>query len=234
MQLNEFPIIRKRYVQLLRVIQCIHLFLFLSSFTQALNASGLSSALSIPVFLDLGMVACMQVLILQVGAGRVSLAVNIHQLITLFFLVLMAVLNDGMRSSAIAAFPISLLIISIYTKHSNFLIYCVVLLTVVFGLGLSDVFGFLESGARTDTDRFTRLLVIYGFTSFLSWTLIRDLRFAYTEQSKERGRLVEARERIQQLADTDQLTGLLNRYGAYNHFDILRQKTDFSQSSIAL
>ncbi|PWQ93108.1 putative bifunctional diguanylate cyclase/phosphodiesterase [Leucothrix arctica] len=237
MRLNEFPVMQSRYVQLLRVIQCIHVFLSITVFAQSFSQSTPLAGFNINFFLDLGMVVVMQLLIAQVKKGRVALAVNIHQLITLFFLILMALMHGNLANPGVVAFPISLLLVSIYTRQANYLIYFSIVFLVVMGLGLNIHFGWLavsNENLGTERSHLIRLLAVFSFTGFLSWTLVRDLKFAYTEQLKERERLKTAKKQIQQLADTDQLTGLLNRYGAKNKFDDLLKKTDFSRSSVLL
>ncbi len=237
MRLNEFPVIQQRYIQLFRVIQCIHIFLFITVFLRLFSADAPLAVLKIDLFLELGMIIGVQFLVGLVKKGRISLAVNIHQFVVLFFLIIMSLMYGGLVSPAIAALPISLLLVSIYTRQASYLIYFSVVLLVVLGIGISDILGWVapeELNDASSATRFIRLLAVYGFTGVLSWLLVRDLKFAYTEKVRERQRLEVAKEQIQQLADTDPLTGLLNRYGAKNKFEALLAETDFSKATVLL
>jgi len=110
------------------------------------------------------------------------LAINIYLSVTLCFLILMMVLIDGLESTGMTAFPIVLLLVSLYTRRANYLIYFALILCVMIGIGLNDIYGWIGGAAAEpdasvppDTGRYIRLLVVYSFTGFLSWILIRDL-----------------------------------------------------------
>ena len=110
MKLYEFPIIQKRYVQFLRAIQVVHALLLLVVVFQVLSAAEGTSLFNSGVLLNTGMIALMQFLIGLLKKGQVSLAVTLHQSVTLVFLILQGLLYGGFATSNTAAYHLTLLI----------------------------------------------------------------------------------------------------------------------------
>lgn len=233
MLLSDFPLLKKRFIQFLRIGQVTSAIIMgIAIFNDLMNGEVVTSQ---AIFKYVAIVAFPSFIIFLVKREMVLLAANIFLTVRISALLGEMWAQGGLMSAIITVLPWMLFFSAIYTSSRVHLFYVATLLSVTLAFGLNDIHQWGHSSAVQlvdDNVRFAQLSLIFLVSGIFSLTMARDLRFVYHESKKENLRARKASNRFQRLADNDQLTNLNNRYGARRKFEKLSSRTDFSSECI--
>lgn len=144
--------------------------------------------------------------------------------------------GGGLHSVTILCFPVLLLFAGLFAEVVVFLSVGVVLVGVIILMGMGSVLNYSADTVEviiTPEARLAGYICITLTAGFCGWTFSRDMRGAFTALNKEHQLVVESQEVIQELADHDTLTGLLNRSAARKAYEKMLVNINFNKERIA-
>ena len=143
--------------------------------------------------------------------------------------------EGGLHSSLLLSIPILLIFAALYTTQITFLSICSFLSALIVALGLNHLYGWFpapEAMLLEGIPRILSILVLSTFSGYVCWVFGRVLKSSFDELKSENKRVVASEDTIRKLANTDGLTGSLNRIGAESAYQELLDTINFSDESI--
>lgn len=122
-------------------------------------------------------------------------------------------LSGGMQSPEIMSFPLVLIFAGIIAPLRVFLGIFIYLIITIILFELNNTYAWFIP-VQKDSGMAATSLAILGLSGYAAWLLGKEMKSAFASQKEEHQRVLESKKVIEKLADTDQLTGLLNRTAA--------------------
>ena len=171
------------------------------------------------VFLTLTTLTLLLLAVSLVHRGRVDQAATL-MLTTLTMAVSCGMfLNQGIRGEGLSAFPVILVLASMFGTRRLFLMIFAAISAVLTVIVIANVQGWHVNAVRPVTmGSLVNVLSVVSMTAFVVWLTAGDLRNALGRLEAENERLRESHARIDLLAHHDSLTGLPNRVLARDRF----------------
>jgi diguanylate cyclase (GGDEF)-like protein len=139
--------------------------------------------------------------------------------------------SGGMQAAEMMSFPLVLIFAAIITSFRVFLgifLYFVVTI-ILFELNRTYVW---IAPVPNESGMASTSLGILSVSAYSAWLLGKEMKAAFFSQKQEHQRVLESQKVIQELADTDQLTGLLNRTAAKARYESMLSSLDPKQELI--
>ena len=146
----------------------------------------------------------------------------------------MAVVEGGLYSVPVMCFPIIAIFAALHTQQSVFLSICGFFSVVVVLMAINHNYGWFEGMVTSGSARMIDFLILVLISSYIAWSLGRDMKQSIAQLKFEHQQVVESRKLIQHLADTDSLTNLANRSYAITRFEAMQAELDLTHEEIGL
>ena len=214
----------KRFTQIVWVTQ-------VALFMGVLNAAFLRSG---PVFVDnfiglrsdITMLLTATLLIFVVTAllkrGKTELASGIYLWLLVVVMVLVTWIEGGLYSLAILVFPLIFIFAALFTDFKQFFLIFTFSSAAVVLFGLNHIYDWYPAPPEMMVHGYARIvggLVITTVSGYVAWLLGKDIKLSLSSLQLENQRVIESQRVITQLAETDALTGLLNRNATKDSYE---------------
>ena len=149
--------------------------------------------------------------------GQHVLASRLYIWLCAVVMVLVTWIEGGLYSLAILAFPLIFIFAALFSDFKQFLSVFLFSSAMIALLGLNHIYEWYPAPPEMMVHGFPRItggLVITTISGYVAWLLGRDMQISLTDLQHENQRVIESQKVIRQLAETDNLTGLLNRNAA--------------------
>ena len=234
MNIEKSPKLIKRFIQLMRLSQLCALIGFINlCILYAPEGQLLSLGPNlIAQFTSLLFVASIfvcEALVLLAKRGKCLKAVKIYLLVLYLLIALTMAVSSGLSSLGPTLLVIWLFTATIYLSRREFLICGAFFFALLIFIGLNDAFQLIPSHQAmmlNDLQMLGQYLVLVIISAIFAGHMLSDLRQILNEKKKGRDQLIISRARIQKIADTDPLTGLVTRLAAGRQFDKLKKSVD--------
>ncbi|NNJ72953.1 MAG: diguanylate cyclase, partial [Enterobacterales bacterium] len=173
--------------------------------------------------------------LLTLAKDKLDLSSAFYLSITISGVTAMLWLNEGLRDSAIFAYPALMTYAAILGTRVQFIVATIVMTSSTFLLGVGDVTGIFphEIGKLTWSDpiNMALILLILSFGLRFILTELKDLTSKLSQQVEE---VESSRQAIQHMAHHDSLTRLPNRVLAQDRFNHAITQVDRKDITIAI
>jgi len=223
---NEFVV--KRFRQLLWGM------LLLSLLSIGNIFFGSSEARSTNITVVVGIITLTLFTFYMIKTGREQLARGIFLWCMAIFLTYIVWRNGGLRDSTTLSFPILIVYSALLGSFRVFIsILCYMVIAVIF-LGINSVYGWYPTPLEPiSLEQVFNSVLITVFAAYVAWTVNTDMNTTLKNLSRENKKVIKSHEVIQQMAEKDSLTGLLNRHACELHYKkILSQLSDVNERVI--
>lgn len=163
--------------------------------------------------------------IVLLNKGKEALASAIFVCSTALFIVLITWQTGGISSTAIASFPVLLILAATFSGRNVFVSLCVFLMAMIVFLEMNVEYEWSVSTADSNKRMAGHVFAVV-FSALISWLFANDMKKALHRQSKAQDDLSESNAVIEKLAYKDSLTGLWNRESIYTKYAELVSKLD--------
>jgi len=137
-----------------------------------------------------------------------------------------AVLEGGLQSVPIMAFPIIAIFSALHTERKVFLSISAFFCIMVIAMAVNHHFGWFQGMVTSGLARMVDCLIIVLVSSYVAWVLGNDTKRSLSDLKQEHQHVIESKKLIQHLADTDPLTGLANRTFAKTRFEAMQAELE--------
>lgn len=140
--------------------------------------------------------------------------------------------EGGLHSSLILSFPIIFIFIAMFADKGAFLPIGGFLSGAIIYMGLSDFYGWFQPPEEMmlgEVSRFISILVLNSLAGYATWVFGRLLKKSFDELRRENERIIQSQAIINEQAECDASTGLLNRIGASAKYHKQLREIDFNQ-----
>lgn len=165
-----------------------------------------------------------------------ALAGQVYLWICVLVMCFVTWMEGGLYSAAILTFPLIFVFAALFTDVLVFLSIFVFLSCAVLFMGMNHVFGWYPAPEEAMIRGWARIvagLVITWLSGYVAWQIGQDLNLSLIELSQENQRVIKSQKLIKQLAESDNLTGLLNRNAAKDCYEIMLSQLKSQGGSIA-
>ena len=215
----DHPFFNKRFKQIVWVTQIA---LFLGVINAAFLGKGSVFADNITGLRpDIGILLTatmlMSIVLVLLRYGRSALARGVYLWVCVIAMVAVTWWEGGLYSLAILAFPLIFIFAALFSEFKQFFSVFIFSSVMIVMLGLNHIYNWYPAPPEMMVHGFPRIvggLVITTVSGCVAWLLGQDMKVSLTDLQHENQRVIESQEVIRQLAETDNLTGLLNRNAA--------------------
>ncbi|PWR00258.1 putative bifunctional diguanylate cyclase/phosphodiesterase [Leucothrix pacifica] len=180
------------------------------------------------VRLDIAMLSSATVLtfgvLVLLRLGKTVLASSAYLWMLLIMMIIVSWVEGGLYSLAILSFPLMFVFSALFAELKQFLLLFITASIALVLFGLNHMYDWYPAPADMMVHGVARIvggLVITVVSGYVAWLLGRDIKQSLSKLQQENQRVVESQKVIKQLAETDSLTGLLNRNAAENTYQKL-------------
>ena len=166
------------------------------------------------------------------------------QAATAFFLLWALIMSyitwfgGGLYSPMLLSFMIIMFFAALFTTtRKSYLFICGLLLLAVMFLGFNHIYEWAPRPSGDMIEGIPRIigaLALTGLSAYVYWVFGRLLTRSFQKLDSENQNAIKTQAGITELANTDSLTGLLNRNGAELSYQALMASTDFEQECIVV
>ena len=229
------PVMKGHLLSVLRTVQFGFFLAALSTLYRAIDAP--SIALVIKSMASLGGAVLLFIAVHLAKNKCEDLAVTVFLLISVTTLFLLVLSGGGMYSISMIALPLALVFSSLFAPPSTYLTLFVSMFVGILIIGLNDIYGWFVVNGINGFGAWSRLqdgVLIILVSGYATWVVGRGLKQTFNQYMQKKAEVVKAKSEIQRLANTDSLTGLLNRESSKYEFKSLGADIKRATESIAL
>lgn len=145
-------------------------------------------------------------------------------------------IEGGLYSLAILTFPLIFIFSALFAEMMVFLALFSFTSLMVVLLGLNHIYDWYPAPEELMVHGAPRImggLIIIWVSGYIAWQIGKDLKLSLAELKRENQRVIKSQEVIKQLAESDNLTGLLNRNAAKSCYEVMLSQLNSKNESIA-
>lgn len=242
MNIDKSPRLISRFIQIMRWSQLCG-FLGLINLCLEYAPEGQLFSLGSDLITQFTSITIVSAIILYEGLvflakqGKCLLAVKIYLIELFLFIAMIMMISSGLYSLGPTLLVIWLFTATIYLNRRGFFICGISALVLVVVTGLNDIYQWIPRHQAMMLEGIQMLMQYIMFviiSAVFAGRVLGDLRHAIKEKKEERDQLLVSRASIQKIADSDPLTGLVNRQAASRLFAQLQSSIDYNKQQIVM
>lgn len=242
MNIEKSPKLIKRFKQIMRWSQLCAFFGFINLCMHyapegQLPSLGPNLVSQITTLIVLATAILFEGLIYLANRGKCLLAVKIYLVEVFLITGMIMTVGTGLYGLGPTLLAIWLFTATIYLNRRDFFICGAFFLILVIFIGFNDIHQWIPGHKAMVLEGLQMLgqyILFIIISAIFAGHVLGDLRLAIDEKKEERDQLLASKERIQKIADTDPLTGLVNRQAASRLFTELQSSIDYSKQQIVM